>query len=61
MVTVKVVCAKDLISSIEIEGHAGFDDSGKDLVCAGASSISIGIDLTKPVNINTERPAPNPR
>ena len=30
MVTVKVVCAKDLISSIEIEGHAGFDDSGKD-------------------------------
>ena len=42
MVTVKVVCAKDLISSIEIEGHAGFEDSGKDLVCAGASSISIG-------------------
>lgn len=42
MVTVKVVCTNDHISSVEIEGHAGFDDSGKDLVCAGASSISIG-------------------
>ena len=26
-----------------------------------ASSISRGIDFTKPVNINTESPAPNPR
>ena len=28
---------------------------------AAASSISSGIDLTKPENINTARPAPKPR
>ncbi|WP_046173953.1 ribosomal-processing cysteine protease Prp [Domibacillus indicus] len=30
------------ISSFTMEGHAGFDDSGKDLVCAGASAVSFG-------------------
>ncbi len=30
------------ISSFTMEGHAGFDESGKDLVCAGASAVSFG-------------------
>lgn len=42
MVTVKVFCTKDKIDSIEISGHARYDVHGNDLVCAGASSISIG-------------------
>ena len=28
--------------SLEIKGHAEFDDSGKDLVCASVSSIAFG-------------------
>lgn len=31
-----------LITLFTMEGHAGFDDSGKDLVCAGASAVSFG-------------------
>ena len=37
-------------------------------ICSGlqpsimaASSMAMGIDLTKPVNMNTARPAPKPR
>lgn len=30
------------ISFFKMEGHAGFDESGKDLVCAGASAVSFG-------------------
>lgn len=42
MVTVKVFCTNERIHSIEISGHAESDSHGNDLVCAGASSISIG-------------------
>lgn len=31
-----------LIQSFTMKGHAGFDESGKDLVCAGASAVSFG-------------------
>ncbi|OMP67553.1 ribosomal-processing cysteine protease Prp [Domibacillus epiphyticus] len=30
------------ISSFTMEGHAEFDEKGKDLVCAGASCVSFG-------------------
>ncbi|MED4552006.1 YsxB [Lysinibacillus capsici] len=30
------------VSAFEFSGHAGYDESGKDLVCAGASTIAIG-------------------
>ena len=30
------------VSAFEFSGHAGYDEPGKDLVCAGASTIAIG-------------------
>ncbi|MEK4230142.1 ribosomal-processing cysteine protease Prp [Solibacillus sp. FSL H8-0538] len=30
------------VSAFEFSGHAEYDESGKDLVCAGASTIAIG-------------------
>lgn len=42
MVTVKVNCHNGRISKIHISGHAEYDEYGNDLVCAGASTISIG-------------------
>lgn len=42
MISVYVNRLDNLISSIEISGHAGFDEIGYDLVCAGVSSIFIG-------------------
>jgi uncharacterized protein len=32
----------DSIHSFEIRGHAFFADRGKDIVCAGASAVSVG-------------------
>lgn len=43
MVKIKVRKLNDSIKSIEIFGHAGFDQYGKDIVCAAISSISIGL------------------
>lgn len=38
------VCRKNgQIQSITMQGHAGYADAGLDLVCAGASSISVGM------------------
>lgn len=31
------------ITSLEISGHAGFAESGKDLVCAAVSGITFGL------------------
>ncbi|HJV44299.1 MAG TPA: ribosomal-processing cysteine protease Prp [Bacillota bacterium] len=31
------------VQSITIDGHAGFDDPGKDIVCAAVSGISFGM------------------
>ena len=42
MVKVEILCDKDQIMSIRMAGHAHFDEWGKDLVCAGASSIGFG-------------------
>lgn len=43
MVKVKIVKLKDSIKEINITGHANFADAGKDIVCAGISSICIGL------------------
>jgi uncharacterized protein len=34
--------ASGMIHSFEISGHAFFADRGKDIVCAGASAVSVG-------------------
>ena len=61
---------KERIADGEIVIDIGFNKGNtiKKNVCIGlhpsiiaASSISIGIDLTNPLNINTESPDPNPR
>lgn len=39
MIKVKVVKDNDLIKEIKIKGHAGYDEYGKDIVCASVSSI----------------------
>ena len=41
MIKVNLKYNNDLIESISITGHAGFDDFGKDIVCASVSSIVI--------------------
>ena len=39
---IKVYIEKDdKINSIKISGHAGYNESGKDIVCASVSSIAI--------------------
>ncbi|MGN1398403.1 MAG: ribosomal-processing cysteine protease Prp [Erysipelotrichaceae bacterium] len=43
MVRVKIGKKSDSIIKLNIEGHAGFADKGRDLVCASISSIAIGL------------------
>ena len=43
MVVVEVKKHHDIIQSICIHDHAGYAESGQDLVCAGVSSISVGM------------------
>jgi uncharacterized protein YsxB (DUF464 family) len=40
---IKVVVSKkdDIINKIEIKGHAKYDESGKDIVCAAVSATVI--------------------
>jgi len=40
MITIRFIKKKDNYVSFEVDGHAGFDDIGKDIVCAGVSSIA---------------------
>ncbi len=43
MIQVKIYRdAHNQISSFNIEGHAYFDESGKDIVCAAVSAVSFG-------------------
>jgi uncharacterized protein len=42
---IKVVIERHLdqtFSLLEMEGHAGFDERGKDIVCAGVSAVVFG-------------------
>lgn len=41
MIKINLKYKNDLIESISITGHAGFDVYGKDIVCASVSSIVI--------------------
>lgn len=43
MVKVNVIRKHLTIQNITIRGHAGYADQGQDLVCAGVSSISVGM------------------
>ncbi len=42
MVKVKIESSNKAITRIIISGHAGYDEKGKDLVCAAVSSIAVG-------------------
>lgn len=42
MIKVKQIVSSNKLIGLEIKGHAGFDEIGKDLVCAGVSSIVTG-------------------
>ena len=41
MIKVNIKAKDGNINSIKISGHAGYDISGKDIVCAAVSSITI--------------------
>ena len=41
MIKVNIKAKDGNINSIKISGHAGYDVSGKDIVCAAVSSITI--------------------
>ena len=41
MIKVNIKAKEGNINSIKISGHAGYDVSGKDIVCAAVSSITI--------------------
>lgn len=41
MINIKVSKQDDFITRVTIKGHAGYDELGKDIVCASVSSISI--------------------
>ena len=40
MIKIKLLKSNDNINGIIITGHANYDDYGKDIVCAAASSIA---------------------
>ncbi len=42
MTRIVVFIKNDLIVGYQLKGHAGADEYGKDIVCAGLSAISIG-------------------
>ena len=43
MIYVTVKEKKQNIKELKIEGHAEYGENGKDLVCAGVSSIGVGL------------------
>ena len=43
MITVKIFTSKDTYSGFHVSGHSGYDDPGKDIVCA---SVSSAVQLT---------------
>lgn len=42
MIRINVQLHEGLIKELEVKGHAGYAESGKDLVCAGVSCIMYG-------------------
>ena len=43
MIRVRVIMHDNLIQEMSISGHANQADNGHDLVCAGVSSIAVGL------------------
>ena len=43
MIDIRYTQHDNHITSLEISGHAGFAESGKDLVCAAVSGITFGL------------------
>jgi uncharacterized protein len=43
MVKIEVGKIANRIKKMEIKGHAGFADKDNDIVCAGISSVSVGL------------------
>lgn len=43
MITINVKEHNGVIQSLQISGHALYAEHGKDLVCAGVSSIGVGL------------------
>lgn len=41
MIRVQITRKDDHVKKINIKGHAGYDDYGKDIVCSSVSSITI--------------------
>jgi len=41
MIKVSINKKQDVINEISIKGHSGYEEAGKDIVCAAVSSISI--------------------
>ena len=39
MIRIKISNKNNLIDLVDIVGHAGYDDFGKDIVCSGVSSV----------------------
>ncbi len=42
MIKIRVKRKETKITEIEVNGHAYYDDPGKDIVCAGVSAINFG-------------------
>ncbi len=43
MIKVTTWYTKNTCARIKVSGHAGFDETGKDLICAGVSCIMFGL------------------
>lgn len=43
MIKVEIKHQEDYIILMKVSGHALFDDFGKDIVCAGVSSVMVGL------------------
>lgn len=43
MIHVRIRYQKDSVSHIDVTGHSGYEDSGKDIVCAGISALTIAL------------------
>jgi uncharacterized protein YsxB (DUF464 family) len=41
MIKIKITKEKDQIKTIQIHGHSGYDEYGRDIVCASVSTMTI--------------------
>lgn len=41
MVNIKITKENDFVKMVTISGHSGYDEFGKDIVCASVSSIAV--------------------